>query len=135
MIVEGAVDAHVDREHLFRSVRDREALCSTALVPNAAFPHPLDPRPFRFSRKRVLLAVLREPVAWSDPHGHRPRVIVMILARSMQGHLLALSRAIKLFGDATLTSRLAAAPDAAAAIAVVGEAESLLVPPAREVQR
>ena len=128
MIVEAALDGHVDREHLYRSVRDREALCSTALVPNAAFPHPLDPRPFRFSRKRVLLAVLREPVAWSDPHGHKPRVIVMILARSMQGHLLALSRAIKLFGDATLADRLAAARDAAAAMAIVGEAESLLSP-------
>lgn len=126
MIAEASIDAHVDREQLFRSVRDREALCSTALVANAAFPHPLDPRPFRFSRKRVLLAVLREPLAYSDPHKHQPRVIAMILARSTQGHLLALSRAIKLFGDTTLVERLAAAADSAGAIAMIRDAETQL---------
>jgi len=135
MVAEAALDGHVDRDQLLRSIRDRETLCSTALVPNAAFPHPLDPRPFRFSRKRVLLAVLGEPLAWSDPHGHRPRVIVMILARSMQGHLLALSRAIKLFGDATLVARLASAPDAASAMALIRDAETLLAPIAPEAGR
>ncbi|HYU23966.1 MAG TPA: helix-turn-helix domain-containing protein [Thermoanaerobaculia bacterium] len=126
MIHEAALDPHVDRGQLLRSVLEREALCSTALVENAAFPHPLDPRPFRFSRKRVLLAVLREPIDYLDPHGHRPRVVAMILARSMQGHLLALSRAIKLFGDANLASRLASALDAEAAIALIRDAESQL---------
>jgi excisionase family DNA binding protein len=126
MIDEASLDPHVDRDQLFRSVRDREGLCSTALVPNAAFPHPIDPRPFRFSRKRVLLAVPSAPIAYSDPHGHRPKVIAMILARSPQGHLLALSRAIKLFGDPELAERLASASDPAAAIALIGEAEAKL---------
>jgi excisionase family DNA binding protein len=126
MIHEAALGPHVDRGQLLRSVLDREALCSTALVENAAFPHPLDPRPFRFSRKRVLLAVLREPIDYLDPHGHRPRVVAMILARSMQGHLLALSRALKLFGDANLAGRLASAPDAEAASALIRDAESRL---------
>ena len=126
MIREAMLDGEIDRQQLLRSVLDREALCSTALVEHAAFPHPLDPRPFRFSRKRVLLAVLREPIDYSDPHGHRPRVVAMILARSMQGHLLALSRAIKLFGDAKLAGRLVSAPDAAAAIELIGDAESRL---------
>ena len=126
MIHEATLDRDVDRQQLLRSVLDREALCSTALVENAAFPHPLDPHPFRFSRKQVLLAVLQEPIDYSDPHGHRPRVIAMILARSTQGHLLALSRAIKLFGDAGLTERLASAPEAAAAIALIGDAEARL---------
>ena len=128
MIHEAALDSDVDRQQLLRSILDREALCSTALVETAAFPHPLDPRPFHFSRKRVLLAVLDEPVHYSDPHHHRPGVIAMILARSRQGHLLALSRAIKLFGDADLSRRLHSAPEPAAAIALIGEAESRLAP-------
>src|SRR6266545_3328197 len=78
MIANAALDA-VDREQLLRSVRDREALCSTALLESAAFPHPVDPRPFRFTRKRTLLAVLQEPLDWADPHGHRPRIVAMIL--------------------------------------------------------
>jgi excisionase family DNA binding protein len=128
MIHEAALDPDVDRQQLLRSVLDREALCSTALVENAAFPHPLDPRPFHFTRKRVLLAVLQEPIEYNDPHGHRPRVIAMILPRSTQGHLLALSRAIKLFGDAGLTGRLASARDAASALALIGDGESRLAP-------
>jgi len=128
MVQRAMLDSDVDRQQLLRSVLDREALCSTAIVENAAFPHPLDPRPFRFTRKRVLLAVLQEPIDYSDPHGHRPRVVAMILARSTQGHLLALSRAIKLFGDAHLVADLASAPDAAAAIARIRSAESRLAP-------
>jgi mannitol/fructose-specific phosphotransferase system IIA component (Ntr-type) len=128
MIHEAVLDPDVNRQQLLRSVLDREALCSTALVETAAFPHPLDPHPFRFRRKRVLLAVLQESIDYSDPHNHRPGVIAMILARSTQGHLLALSRAIKLFGDAELSGRLLSAPDAAAAIALIGRAESRLAP-------
>jgi nitrogen PTS system EIIA component len=132
MIGRAKLDGEVDREQLLRSVLDREALCSTALVENAAFPHPVDPRPFRFSRKRVLLAVLQEPIDYSDPHGHRPRIVAMILARSMQGYLRALSRAVKLFGDAALASELAAASDPASAIALIRDKESQLTP--REAQ-
>jgi len=132
MIGRAKLDGEVDREQLLRSVLDREALCSTALVENAAFPHPVDPRPFRFSRKRVLLAVLQEPIDYADPHGHRPRIVAMILARSMQGYLRALSRAVKLFGDAALAGELAAAPDPASAIALIRDKESQLTP--REAQ-
>lgn len=126
MIGQAKIDDDVDRDQLLRSIRDREALCSTALVENAAFPHPVDPRPFRFSRKRVLLAVLKEPLNYSDPHGHKPRIVAMILARSMQGCLRALSRAVKLFGDPALARQLAAAPDVAAAIALIRDQEAKL---------
>jgi PTS system nitrogen regulatory IIA component len=129
MVANGALDGGVDRDHLLRAVREREALCSTALLENAAFPHPVDPRPFRFTRKRTLLAVTREPLDWADPHGHRPRIVAMILARSTQGHLLALSRAIKLFGDSALAARLISAPDAATAIASIRDAEARFAAP------
>lgn len=123
---EASIDAHVDRDQLFRSIRDREAVCSTAVLQEAAFPHPLDPRPFRFTRKRVLLAVLREPLDFLDPHGHRPRVVAVILARSVQGQLLAFSRALKLFADASLIERLVAVQTADEAIRVIGDAEAHL---------
>jgi excisionase family DNA binding protein len=123
---EASIDAHVDRDQLFRSIRERESVCSTAVLPDAAFPHPIDPRPYRFTRKRVLLAVLREPLDFLDPHGHRPRVVAAILARSVQGQLLAFSRALKLFADASLIGRLAAVQTADEAIRAIGDAEGLL---------
>ena len=123
---EASLDPHVDRDQLLRSIRDREAVCSTAILETAAFPHPLDPRPFRFSRKRILLAVLREPLEFLDPHGHRPLVVVTILARSVQGQLLAFSRALKLFADPALIERLQSAQTPDDAIRAIGDAEALL---------
>ena|SRR5258708_64123 len=126
MTSEATLDAHVDRDQLLRSIREREAICSTAVLESAAFPHPGDPRLFRFSRKRVLLAVLRDRLDFLDPHGHRPRVVAMILARSVQGQLLAFSRAIKLFADPALVERLIAAQTAEEAIRLVADAEGAL---------
>jgi len=123
---EAAIDSHVDRDQLLRSIREREAICSTAVLEGAAFPHPVDPRPFRFSRKRVLLTVLREPLDFLDPHGHRPRVVAVILARSIQGQLLAFSRAIKLFADTALLDKLHDVQTPDEAIRLIGDAETLL---------
>jgi PTS system nitrogen regulatory IIA component len=123
---EATLDPHVDRDQLFRSIHEREATCSTAVLEWSAFPHPVDPRPFRFSRKRVLLAVLRRPLEFHDPHRHRPRIVAAILARSIQGQLLALSRAIKLFADPALIDRLASAQTAEQAIRFVADAEGEL---------
>jgi len=122
------LDPHVDRDQLVRAVREREEVCSTALVDGAAFPQLTDPRPFRFSKKRVLLATLREPADFHDPHGHRPRVIAVILARSIQGQLLVLSRALKLFGDDNLIERLSGAVSKAHAVRLVADAERSLQP-------
>jgi len=120
------VDPHVDRDALFRALRERETVCSTALLAGAAFPQLNDPRPFRFSKKRVLLATTREPIDFHDPHGHRPSVIVAILARSVQGQLLVLSRALKLFGDPALLERLLGAVSKAHAVRIVADAERAL---------
>lgn len=129
---EASIDPHVDRDQLYRSIREREGVCSTAVLQDAAFPHPLDPRPFRFSKKRVLLAVLREPLDFLDPHGHRPLAVAVILARSVQGQLLAFSRALKLFADPGLIGQLVAAKDAAEAIRRIGDAEARLTGASRE---
>lgn len=131
MIEKAKLEEGVDREALAESVRLREQLCSTALVNLAAFPHPKDPAKFRFSRKRVLVAVLQEPVNYSDPHGHHPRIIAMILARSIQGYLLAISRAIKLFSSAELVDRLTRCKERAEVIRVIADAENKLEIPGR----
>lgn len=123
---EASIDSHVDRDQLLRSIREREAICSTAVLEGAAFPHPVDPRPFRFARKRVLLAVLREPLDFLDPHGHHPRVVAVILARSIQGQLLAFSRAIKLFADTALLDKLHDVQTPEEAIRLIGDAETRL---------
>lgn len=106
MVLNAKLDEGVDRDALAQSVLLRENVCSTALVDRAAFPHPNDPVKFRFSRKRVLVAITRDPINYMDPHDHRPRIVAMILARTVQGYLLTISRAIKLFSDPNLEQQL-----------------------------
>jgi PTS system nitrogen regulatory IIA component len=126
MIQQAQLDEGVDRYALSDAVLKREQICSTALVPNAAFPHPSDPVKFQFTRKRILIAVLKEPIQYSDPHGHQPRIVAMILARTVRGHLLALSRAIKIFGDSELVEQLTRCKSSAELIAEVRESEKRL---------
>ncbi len=126
IVTRATLDPGVDRRALVASILAREALCSTALVKDAAFPHPNEPSDFGFAKKRVLLAVAREPVIFNDPNGHKPRVIVVILARTLQGYLLAISRAVKLFGNAALIGRITRSACPADVIAAVREVEERL---------
>jgi excisionase family DNA binding protein len=130
MITRATLDQDMDRYALYESILARERICSTALVDAAAFPHPNEPSAFHFTRKRVLVAVTPEPVNFSDPHGHEPRVIVMILARTMQGYLLTISRAIKLFGDPQLIGRVTASANSGDVIRAIRDAEARLKTPA-----
>lgn len=126
MITRATFDQEVDRNALYESVLERERICSTALLDAAAFPHPNEPGAFHFTRKRILVAVAPGPVSFSDPHGHEPRVVVMILARTMQGYLLTISRAIKLFGDPQLIARVTAQGRPGEVIGAIREAEARL---------
>jgi nitrogen PTS system EIIA component len=126
IVMHATLDPGVDRRALVESIRARERLCSTALVKDAAFPHPNEPADFGFTRKRVLLAVAREPVNFNDPNGHRPRVIVVILARTVQGYLLTISRAVKLFGNPALIGRIIRSSNSGDVIAAIREAEERL---------
>ena len=126
MISKAKLDEDADRAALVESVLLRETICSTALVETAAFPHLNDPRRFKFSRKRVLLAILQKPINWFDPHGHQPQVIAMILARRVQGYLLTISRAIKLFGDSKLMDLLIQSKSGNDVIAAIRQAEERL---------
>ncbi len=126
IVTRAALEPGVDRNALYESIRARELLCSTALVEDAAFPHPNELADFRFSRKRILLAVMRAPVSFHDPNGNRPRVILVILARTTQGYLLTISRAVKLFGNADLIRRITASAGPDEVIAAVRDAEERL---------
>lgn len=127
IVMHATLDTEVDRQAVYESIRARERLCSTALVKDAAFPHPNERSNFGFAKKRVLLAIAREPVSFNDPHGHRPRVIVVILARTVQGYLLTISRAVKLFGNSALIGRITRSGSTGEVIAAIRDAEERLM--------
>ena len=100
--------------------------CSACTVP-LSVTSSQEPSDFGFKKKRVLLAVAREPVIFNDPNGYRPRVIVVILARTIQGYLLTISRAVKLFGNPALIGRIARSGSSEEVIAAIRDAEERLM--------
>jgi excisionase family DNA binding protein len=85
-LAEGADESARDR--IYESIMEREALCSTALHPNVAFPHPRDPEKCPFGSDQILVVRAAEPVDFQDINGYRPRIVFILLARTVSTQLL-----------------------------------------------
>jgi excisionase family DNA binding protein len=71
------------RERIYASLMEREALCSTALHPEVAFPHPREPERCPLGRDHIVVIRAAQPVEFGDINGHRPRIVFLLLARSV----------------------------------------------------
>ncbi len=80
--------ASAAKERLTSSIMEREALCSTALHPDVAFPHPRDPEKCPLGDDQIIVVRAAKPVEFHEIHGYRPRVAFILLARSASLQLL-----------------------------------------------
>jgi excisionase family DNA binding protein len=76
------------KERLTESIMEREALCSTALHPDVAFPHPRDPEQTPIGDDQILLVRAARPVEFHEIHGYKPRIVFILLARTASLQLL-----------------------------------------------
>lgn len=76
------------KERISESILDREMLCSTALHPEVAFPHPRDPEKCPFGRDQIVVVRARQPVEFREINGYRPRIVFLLLARTVSLQLL-----------------------------------------------
>jgi excisionase family DNA binding protein len=76
------------KERIYESIMEREALCSTALHPNVAFPHPRDPEKCPFGADQIIVVRAAQPVEFHDINGYCPRVVFILLARTVSLQLL-----------------------------------------------
>jgi excisionase family DNA binding protein len=76
------------KERLAESIMEREALCSTALHPDVAFPHPREPEKSPLSDDQILLVRAARPVEFHEIHGYKPRIVFILLARTASLQLL-----------------------------------------------
>jgi excisionase family DNA binding protein len=80
--------ASVAKERLTESIMEREALCSTALHPDVAFPHPRDPEKSPMGADQIIVVRAAGPVEFHEIHGYRPRIVFILLARTASLQLL-----------------------------------------------
>jgi excisionase family DNA binding protein len=76
------------KERIFSSIMQREALCSTALHPEVAFPHPREPEKCPLGDDRIVIIRGAQPVDFGEIHGYRPRMVFLLLARTASMQLL-----------------------------------------------
>ncbi len=60
------------KERIYASVMEREALCSTALHPDVAFPHPREPEECPLGGDQIVIVRAARPVEFREMHGYRP---------------------------------------------------------------
>jgi excisionase family DNA binding protein len=76
------------KERIYESIMEREMLCSTALHPDVAFPHPRDPEKCPFGQDQIVVVRARQPVEFQEINGYRPRIVFLLFARTVSKQLL-----------------------------------------------
>jgi len=97
------------RERIIGSILEREALCSTALDPAVAFPHPREPEKCPLGSDRLIIVRAAAPVDFGEIHGYRPRLAILLLARTAAVQLLWEARLSHLFHNEDLAEKLLSA--------------------------
>lgn len=76
------------KERVRVSIMERESLCSTALHPDVAFPHPREPEACPLGRDQIVIVRAAQPVEFWEMHGYRPRIVFLLLGRTVSLQLL-----------------------------------------------
>jgi excisionase family DNA binding protein len=76
------------RQQIYESIMERENLCSTALHPDVAFPHPRDPEKSPLTSDQIVVVRAAQPVEFKEINGYRPRLAFLLLARTASLQLL-----------------------------------------------
>jgi excisionase family DNA binding protein len=71
------------KERIRASILERESLCSTALHPDVAFPHPRTPEECPLARDQIVIVRASRPVEFLEMHGYQPRIVFLLLARTV----------------------------------------------------
>lgn len=111
-VAPGGTEESILRERLSRSVLEREELSSTAYHPDAAFPHPKGDERGLLGANHIILVRAAGPVDFRDALGRSPRIVFILLARTISTQLIWEARLSHLVHRESLISRLLAARSA-----------------------
>ena len=98
-----------DRDELLSELRQREELCSTALLPGVAVPHPRHALPWDISASFVAVGVSASGIPYGAEDGSLTRLFFLICCKDETTHLHALARlALILYEPGTIDELVAA---------------------------
>ena len=102
------------RGHLVEGIRSREALCSTALTPGVAFPHPRHPLPYDIAASFVVVGLTPGGIPYGAVDGSLTRLFFLICCKDDRTHLHVLARLALMLHERAAVEQMLAAPSAEA---------------------
>jgi PTS system nitrogen regulatory IIA component len=88
-----------DPDDLIANVRQREELCSTALAPNVALPHPHTPLPNDIDRSFIVVGLTPSGIPYGAEDGGLTRLFFLICCKDERTHLHVLARLARMLCD------------------------------------
>ncbi len=118
------------RSTLFRAIWERESTCSTGIGNGVAVPHPRVPFPMpqMDAPSLVSLHFLEEPVDFGSVDKEKVSVLFLLLMKTPQEHLQALSRLIRLLREDSVLALLRKAPLREAIHSELSRLEETVIP-------
>jgi mannitol/fructose-specific phosphotransferase system IIA component (Ntr-type) len=119
----GEAEQEALRERLCRSVAEREEFSSTAFHPEAAFPRPKDADRSLLEANQIVVVRALGPVDFRDGRAHRPRIVFILLARTISVQLIWEARFSYLVHSGRLIPRLLGARSGEEVLEVLRDAQ------------
>jgi len=101
-----------NRQELLDEVRQREELCSTALAPQVALPHPRHPLPFDIAESFLVVGLAPGGIPFGAEDGSLTRLFFLICCKDDRTHLHVLARLARMLQAPGHVERLLGAEDA-----------------------
>ncbi len=93
------MDLVYDRDELLSEMKGREQLCSTALLPEVAFPHPRQPLPYDIAKSFIIVGKTDKGVPFGAENGGLTRLFFMVCCKDDRTHLHVLARLVRILDD------------------------------------
>ena len=80
------------KDELLTEIKSREDLCTTALIPGVALPHPRHPLPYDIAQSFIIVGLTASGVPYGAKDGSQTRLFFLICCKDDRTHLHVLSR-------------------------------------------
>lgn len=101
----------LDRQRVIDEVRDREKLCSTAVAPGVALPHPRHPMPHDIEASFIVVGRTAGGIPFGAPDGSLTQLFFLICCKDDRTHLHVLARLAQMLQEPTAVEEMISAAD------------------------
>lgn len=111
------------RDDLLKEIREREELCSTAMLPGVALSHPRHPVPYDIAESFVVAGLTNSGVPFGAEDGSLTRLFFLICGKDERTHLHILARLATMMHDQSVIDRMLDAENTEELTEILNKAE------------